>query len=70
LTIQWFDAILSALNQGVIAGVVQLVERFLAKEKVVGSSPIARSLKSIDLKTNYLDNRRRGQVARQGSAKA
>ena len=27
----------------VIAGVVQLVERLLAKEKVVGSSPIARS---------------------------
>jgi hypothetical protein len=26
------------------AGVVQLVERLLAKEKVVGSSPIARSL--------------------------
>jgi hypothetical protein len=25
------------------AGVVQLVERLLAKEKVVGSSPIARS---------------------------
>jgi hypothetical protein len=27
----------------VFAGVVQLVERLLAKEKVVGSSPIARS---------------------------
>ncbi len=26
------------------AGVVQLVERLLAKEKVVGSSPIARSI--------------------------
>ena len=31
------------LLQPVHAGVVQLVERLLAKEKVVGSSPIARS---------------------------
>jgi hypothetical protein len=30
-------------GQAVYAGVVQLVERLLAKEKVVGSSPIARS---------------------------
>jgi hypothetical protein len=30
-----------------IAGVVQLVERLLAKEKVVGSNPIARSLLSM-----------------------
>ena len=30
-------------DQAVYAGVVQLVERLLAKEKVVGSSPIARS---------------------------
>ena len=29
--------------EAVSAGVVQLVERLLAKEKVVGSSPIARS---------------------------
>ena len=28
------------------AGVVQLVERLLAKEKVMGSSPIARSPKA------------------------
>ena len=41
------------------AGVVQLVERLLAKEKVMGSNPTARSI--------YLW--RRGQVARQGSAK-
>jgi hypothetical protein len=54
------------------AGVVQLVERFLAKEKVVGSSPIARSFFGV-IKENFtllfLDWRR-GQVARQGSAKA
>ncbi len=31
------------LKRNRIAGVVQLVERLLAKEKVVGSSPIARS---------------------------
>ena len=31
------------LKRSRIAGVVQLVERLLAKEKVVGSSPIARS---------------------------
>ncbi len=30
-------------RQADYAGVVQLVERLLAKEKVVGSSPIARS---------------------------
>jgi hypothetical protein len=30
-------------SQEAIAGVVQLVECFLAKEEVVGSSPIARS---------------------------
>ena len=30
-------------GEAVYAGVVQLVERLLAKEKVVGSSPIARS---------------------------
>ena len=30
-------------RQALDAGVVQLVERLLAKEKVVGSSPIARS---------------------------
>jgi hypothetical protein len=33
----------SILTLGTDAGVVQLVERLLAKEKVVGSSPIARS---------------------------
>ncbi len=37
----WLSA-LSALEVE-DAGVVQLVERLLAKEKVVGSSPIARS---------------------------
>jgi hypothetical protein len=47
------------VTSGRIAGVVQLVERLLAKEKVVGSSPIARS--SLPW--------RRGQVGRQGSAK-
>ena len=31
------------VRQANYAGVVQLVERLLAKEKVVGSSPIARS---------------------------
>ena len=33
----WYNALLEA-------GVVQLVERLLAKEKVMGSSPIARSV--------------------------
>ncbi len=53
---------LSALSAEAVedAGVVQLVERFLAKEKIVGSSPIARS---------FYRERRRGQVVRQGSAK-
>ena len=37
-----------------------VVVRLLAKEKVVGSNPIARSV---------IHNRRRGQVVRQGSAK-
>ena len=36
-------------GQAVYAGVVQLVERLLAKEKVVGSSPIARSRKLRDI---------------------
>ncbi len=55
------------------AGVVQLVECLLAKEKVTGSSPVARSFISLmaawppfltdDIKW------RRGQVVRQGSAK-
>jgi hypothetical protein len=31
-------------RDGHLAGLVQLVEHLLAKEKVVGSSPIARSL--------------------------
>jgi hypothetical protein len=31
------------LEKGKIAGIVQLVERLLAKEKVTGSSPVARS---------------------------
>jgi hypothetical protein len=35
-------------GQALDAGVVQLVERLLAKEKVVGSSPIARSGIGID----------------------
>ena len=34
------------LNSVRPAGVVQLVERLLAKEKVVGSSPIARSIEN------------------------
>jgi hypothetical protein len=33
----------SILALGIDAGIVQLVERFLAKEKVTGSSPVARS---------------------------
>ena len=40
------------LDTGRFAGVVQLVECLLAKEKVVGSSPIARSM---DLRLPMLD---------------
>jgi hypothetical protein len=47
-------------NQARKAGVVQLVERLLAKEKATGSSPVARSANM---------SRRRSQVVRQGSAK-
>ena len=56
-------------NSGwIYAGVVQLVERLLAKEEVVSSSLIARSGKLIPLDISFL-LRRRGQVVRQGSAK-
>ncbi len=55
------------------AGVVQLVERLLAKEKVVGSSPIARSntsqaagKKNVRAALFYGDV---AKLARQGSAK-
>ena len=41
LTFRSFQNIIRAVQK---AGVVQLVERLLAKEKVVGSSPIARSI--------------------------
>ena len=45
LTIFAKDAILWPVSNSIgLAGVVQLVECLLAKEKVVGSSPIARSL--------------------------
>ena len=41
LTFLGNSAILFGVHEK-LAGVVQLVERFLAKEKVVGSTPIAR----------------------------
>ena len=38
----WLSALLGLLK-AVLAGVVQLVEHLLAKEKVTGSSPVTRS---------------------------
>ena len=55
-------------NDVALAGVVQLVERLLAKEKVVSSSLIARSSRLI-AEVISLIFRRRGQVVRQESAK-
>ena len=38
----WLSALL-AYREACLAGIVQLVEHLLAKEKVTGSNPVARS---------------------------
>ena len=64
LTFRSFQHIIRAVQK---AGVVQLVERLLAKEKVVGSSPIARS---VPRKRGFFYTRVAAGIARHKSPRA
>src|SRR3990172_476873 len=74
----WVSAHTRPARGSRVAGLVQLVEHLLAKEKVEGSSPLARSSSrwliaygswSLAISRLSFSKRRRRQVVRQGSAK-